>query len=122
MNPSLHDGAVYKAANFVELGKTKGYARCNGKYTDNPGQPKLLLVHPLRPDARTRLSAPEEQPEWRSPGQAVCGNSDCFVRSGPHCAWHTADPFFTQVRWHTGMRSGTPTPILLSRQPIRHRC
>ena len=51
-----------------------------------------------------------------------CGNSDCFVRSGPHCAWHTADPFFTHVRWHTGMRSGTAMPILLSRQPLRHRC
>ena len=71
VNPSLHDGAVYKAANFVELGTTKGYARCNGKYTDKPGQPKRLLVYPLRPDARARLSAPEEQPEWRSPGQAA---------------------------------------------------
>ena len=71
VNPSLHDGAVYKAANFVELGTTKGYARCNGKYTDKPGQPKRLLVYPLRRDARARLSAPEEQPEWRSPGQAA---------------------------------------------------
>ena len=71
VNPSLHDGAVYKAANFVELGTTKGYARCNGKYTDKPGQPKRLLVYPLRPDARARLSAPEEQPEWRSPAQHV---------------------------------------------------
>lgn len=76
VNPSLHDGAVYKAANFVELGMTKGYARCNGKYTDKPGQPKRLLVYPLRPDARERLSAPEEQPEWRSPGQPVPHDAD----------------------------------------------
>ena len=69
VNPSRHDGAVYKAANFAELGTTKGYARCNGKYTDRPGQPKRLLVYPLRPDARERLSAPAEQPEWRRPGQ-----------------------------------------------------
>ena len=69
VDPSVHDGAVYKAANFVELGTTKGYARCNGKYTDKPGQPKRLLVYPLRRDARERLGAPEEHPEWRSPGQ-----------------------------------------------------
>ena len=69
VNPRRHDGAVYKAANFAELGTTKGYARCNGKYTDRPGQPKRLLVYPLRPDARERLSDPAEQPEWRRPGQ-----------------------------------------------------
>ena len=57
MNPSRHDGAVYKAAYFEELGTTKGYARRNGKYTDRPGQPKRLLVYPLRPDARERLGA-----------------------------------------------------------------
>ena len=71
VDPSLHDGAVYKAANFVELGATKGYARSNGKYSAKPGQPKHLLVYPLRPDARERLSDPAEQPEWRSPGQSV---------------------------------------------------
>lgn len=69
---------MYKAANFVELGTTKGYARCNGKYTDKPGQPKRLLVYPLRPDARARLSAPEDQPEWRSPGQAVPHDPDAL--------------------------------------------
>ena len=46
----------------------------------------------------------------------ACGNSDCFVRSGPHCAWHTAAPFFTHVRWHTETHSRTAMPILLSRQ------
>ena len=69
VNPSRHDGAVYTAANCEELGTTKGYARCNGKYTDRPGQPKRLLVYPLRPAARERLSDPAEQPEWRRPGQ-----------------------------------------------------
>ena len=71
VDPSLHDGAVYKDANFVELGTTKGYARSNGKYSLKPGQPKRLLVYPLRPDARVRLSGPEDQPEWLSPGQSV---------------------------------------------------
>ena len=71
----MHDGAVYKAFNLVEVGTTKGYARCNSKYTE-ASQPKRLLVYPLRPDARARLSAPEEQPEWRSPGQAVRYDAD----------------------------------------------
>ena len=76
VDPSVPDGAVYQAANFVALGSTKGYARCNGKYTDKPGQPKRLLVSPLRPDACARLSAPEEQPEWRSPGPPAPHDAD----------------------------------------------
>ena len=27
-----------------------------------------------------------------------CSSSDCFVRSGPHCAGHAADRFFTHIR------------------------
>ena len=76
VDPSRHDGAVYKSANFQELGTTKGYARCNGKYTDRPGQPKLLLVCPLRRDACERLSDPAEQPEWRRPSQLVPRDPD----------------------------------------------
>ena len=76
MDPSRHDGAVYKAANFQELGTTKGYARSNGKYTDHPSQPKRLLVYPLRHDARERLSAPAEQPEWHRPGQPAPRDPD----------------------------------------------
>ena len=76
MDPSRHDGAVYRAANFHELGTTKGYARSNGKYTDRPGQPKRLLVYPLRHDALERLSDPAEQPEWRRPGQPAPRDPD----------------------------------------------
>ena len=76
MDPSRHDGAVYRAANFHELGTTKGYARSNGKYTDRLGQPKRLLVYPLRHDARERLSDPAEQPEWRRPGQPAPRDPD----------------------------------------------
>ena len=59
---------LQKEANFKELGTTRGYVRCNGKYTDRPGQPKRLLVYPLRHDARARLSDSAEQPEWRHRG------------------------------------------------------
>ena len=76
VDPSRRDSAVYQAANFEELGTTKGYARCNGKYTDRPGQPKRLLVCPLRRDARERLSDPAEQPEWHRPNQPAPRDPD----------------------------------------------
>ena len=54
-----------KAANWRELGRSREYSRSNGQYTDKLGQPKTMLVDPLRPDARARLRAPTAPPEWQ---------------------------------------------------------
>ena len=64
IDPQRYRGTCYRAANWIKLGLTKGYARSNGKYTDKHGQKKVMLVYPLRSDARRRLAAAEEQPEW----------------------------------------------------------
>ena len=65
VDPSRCEGTVYKAANWREVGRSRGYSRSNGQYTDKLGQPKTMLVYPLRPDARARLRAPTAPPEWR---------------------------------------------------------
>ena len=65
VDPSRFEGTVSKAANWRELGRSRGYSRLNGQYTDTLGQPKTMLVYPLRPDARARLRAPTAPPEWR---------------------------------------------------------
>ena len=60
----VYKGTVYRAANWIAVGLTKGYARSNGKYTDKHGVKKKMLVYPLQADARALLRDPEDREEW----------------------------------------------------------
>ena len=57
-------GGAYDASNWVRVGRTKGFARHNGAYTDPHEQPKEMFVLPLRADARARLADPTDREEW----------------------------------------------------------
>ena len=60
----LYRGTVYRAANWIAVGLTQGYARSNGKYTDKHGVKKKMLVYPLQADARALLRDPQDLEEW----------------------------------------------------------
>ena len=64
VDPSRFSGACYAASNWSRVGRTKGFARHNGSYTDPHGSPKEMFVRPLRRDARERLSDPADREEW----------------------------------------------------------
>lgn len=64
VDPSRFHGGVYAASNWVRVGRTKGFARHNGSYTDPHEAPKEMFVRPLRRAARARLAHPDERPEW----------------------------------------------------------
>ena len=64
VDPSRFHGGVYDASNWVRVGRTKGFARHNGSYTDPHAAPKEMFVRPLHRAARTRLAHPDERPEW----------------------------------------------------------
>lgn len=53
---SRFKGTCYKAANWIDIGLTKGFARSNKKYIEH-GQQKKVLVYPLYPNAREILSS-----------------------------------------------------------------
>ncbi len=53
---------MYSAAGWRMLGRTKGFARANGRCTDPHGRPKEIFAAPLRPDARALLSSPQPLP------------------------------------------------------------
>ena len=63
VDPSRFSGHMYKAAGWTRLGRTKGYARANGRYTDRHGVPKDIHVFSLRRDSRRRLCAPDRLPD-----------------------------------------------------------
>ena len=55
-DPEHFAGTMYKAAGWQALGRTKGFARANGRYTDPHDKFKEIFVASLRPDARQLLS------------------------------------------------------------------
>ena len=58
IDPQRYRGTCYRAANWIKLGLTKGYARSNGKYTDKHGQKKVMLVVRQANWARTGGESP----------------------------------------------------------------
>ena len=64
VDPSRFHGGVYDASNWVRVGRTKGFARHNGAYTDPHEVPKEMFVRPLRRDARARLADPADRAAW----------------------------------------------------------
>ena len=75
VDPARFTGTMYAAANWSYVGNSKGYARCNGHYTDPHGQPKRLYVRELRPDARLILRERGELAAcWQARVPAAVGN------------------------------------------------
>ena len=64
VDPARFRGTCYAASNWVRVGRTKGFARHNGSYTDPHESPKEMFVRPLRRDAPRRLADPADRPEW----------------------------------------------------------
>ncbi|MDO8698860.1 MAG: DUF4338 domain-containing protein [Rhodoferax sp.] len=61
VDPSRFVGTCYKAANWVDVGATRGFAKSNTTYTEH-GQSKRILLYPLVSDARAILSRPLPHP------------------------------------------------------------
>ena len=66
-DPERHSGTVYRAANWITVGRTRGYRRHGNGYVAG-STPKQVLVLPLAPDVRARLTAPALAPELQLHG------------------------------------------------------
>ena len=66
VDPSRFRGTCYLASNWTPVGRTRGFARHNGRYVDAHGSSKEMYVRPLRRDARRRLADAADRPEWGS--------------------------------------------------------
>lgn len=56
VDPSRFVGTIYHAANWKLVGKTKGYQRIRGGYSNSQQTSKLVFVQPLQRNARLVLS------------------------------------------------------------------
>lgn len=59
-------GTCYKASNWMDLGKTKGFERTGVDYYEPHHKPKRLFIRPLRPDACDLLRAETLPDPWQS--------------------------------------------------------
>lgn len=55
VDPQRFRGTVYRAANWVYVGSTKGFRRTRLGYTPTPQSPKMIFVQPLQARARELL-------------------------------------------------------------------
>ena len=61
-----YTGTCYKASNWIDLGKTKGFERAGTDYYERHNRPKRLFIRPLRNEAKDLLSAPELPEPWKA--------------------------------------------------------
>ena len=65
VDPQRFRGTVYRAANWVYVGSTRGFRRTRYGYTATPQSPKSVFLQPLRADARRWLCGAILPPPYR---------------------------------------------------------
>lgn len=105
VDPRRFSGGVYRAANWIELGLTKGYRRTRDGYSSEMDAPKRVFVRPLHRDARAQLTHPDRN-HLHLTGVPHLMLTAEQMRSLPHCFSTIADPRRRQGRRH-------PLPVVL---------
>ncbi len=118
VSPTKFRGTLYQAANWKYVGRSKGYARANGRSTDPHGEAKDRYGVPLRRDAGRRLRDRAPLPAAWELRATQSGRSARELRSMyPHFA-ALSDVRRAQGRTH-GIAS-VRCVIVLARRANRH--
>ena len=71
VDPQRFAGTIYKAANWIYVGNTKGFYRTRKGYSATAQSPKMVFVKPLISDAQALLSRPILKPAYRTGGPKI---------------------------------------------------
>ncbi len=93
-------GTVYRAANWVYVGDTKGFRRTRQGYSATAQSPKMVFVKPLQAKAQTLLSQPILQPHYRTGGHKIMLSAK-HMQSLPDFFRGIPDPRRGQGRRHS---------------------
>lgn len=99
VDPSRFHGGVYRAANWPEVGLTRGFRRVQGGYSNEPDGPKRVFVRPLCRNVQARLNHPDRTALGLS-GVPRMSLSAEQMRSLPRCFADIPDPRRAQGRRH----------------------
>lgn len=108
VDPSRFRGTCYRAANWLPLGRTRGFGRRNGRYIEH-GQPKIVFVRPLRSDARSLLTAPFLHPYLKGEHPLMVDLNRLNIPSLLNVLTNVSDP-----RHRRGVRHSTVSVLAIS--------
>ena len=99
VDPQRFRGTIYKAANWIYVGDTKGFHRTRRGYSATAQSPKMVFVKPLRSDAQALLSRPILEPAYRIGGPKIMLNAQ-QMQTLPNFFADIPDPRRAQGRRH----------------------
>lgn len=99
VDPQRFQGTIYKAANWIYVGQTKGFHRTRKGYSATAELPKLVFVKPLIPGAQALLSRPILDPAYRIGGPRIMLGAQ-QMQSLPDFFADIPDPRRSQGRRH----------------------
>lgn len=99
VDPQLFRGTVYRAANWLKVGETKGFRRTGKGYSQRIHSPKMVFVKPLQPNAPELLCRPILEPPYRTGGARIMLKAE-QMRSLPDFFAQIPDPRRVQGRRH----------------------
>jgi hypothetical protein len=99
VDPQRFRGTIYKAANWIYVGDTKGFHRTRQGYSATAQSPKMVFVKPLAPDAQALLSRPILEPAYRTGGPRIMLSAQ-QMESLPYFFKKIPDPRRPQGRRH----------------------
>ncbi len=99
VDPQRFQGTVYKAANWLYVGDTKGFRRTRHGYTATAQSPKMVFLKPLQADARALLGQTTLQSPYQTGGSNMMLNAQ-QMQSLPTFFAEIPDPRRAQGRRH----------------------
>lgn len=99
VDPQRFAGTIYKAANWIYVGDSKGFRRIRQGYSGEAKSPKMVFVKPLVSDAQTLLSQPVCKKIYCTGGTQSMLSAD-QMRSLPDFFSDIPDPRRAQGRRH----------------------
>ena len=99
VDPQRFHGGVYRAANWMELGRTQGYRRTKDGYSAQADGPKRVFVRPLCRDARAQMTHADRDHLQLTGASKIMLNAE-QMRQLPQCFRKILDPRRSQGRRH----------------------
>lgn len=112
VDPKRFSGTLYRAAGWIPLGLTRGFAR-KSKHYHRHGQPKMLWVRPLVSDVRERLADPFASPAPPGGGKMSAATLRNLNWTGPNGLRERLEAL-GDPRHRRGIRHGWVTILLLA--------
>ncbi len=106
VDPRYFHGTIYRAANWLYVGDTRGFRRTREGYSDIPQAPKRVFIRPLSSQVQVQLSRPVLDSLYRHGATKIMISAD-QMRTLPGCFADISDPRRSQGRRH-------PLPVVLA--------